>query len=90
MSSSEQRRQERRERSRLFAEWLTSFGEGTYKQARIYLPVALGLAFLFAGLRIIGVSVNLPLEALMVAGAFACATRALWLWEGSRIDGWMV
>jgi hypothetical protein len=82
MANSEQRRQERRERLRLWKQWITSFGEGADRKAKQYFLAALVPSFLFAGLPMVGTPVDLPFGATLLALVFFCASRCLWLWEG--------
>jgi hypothetical protein len=53
------------------------------KQARIYFFVGLVFALAALGLPLIGITINVWLGALILAGAFICAVRAFWIWEGS-------
>lgn len=82
MGTSRDHRLENRERMRAWKAWLTTFGEGENRKATIYFLLALAAAFLFGGLPMIGVAVNLPLGAIVLAVAFFLATKALWLWAG--------
>src|SRR5579859_4488332 len=82
MGNSEERRRERRERLRIWKQWITSFGEGADRKAKFYLLAALVPTLLFAGLPMVGVSINLPLGAGLLASAFFLSARCLWFWEG--------
>ena len=52
MGSAEDRRRENRERIRMWREWLTSFGEGADKKAKIIFVVGLSIAFYHMGRRV--------------------------------------
>src|SRR5882672_2781690 len=82
MGNSSERRQERRERQRLWREWLTSFGDGSEKKAKIFFLVAAALALFIWGLGLIGVIVNIYVGGLVLTVAFVLGICALWIWEG--------
>jgi hypothetical protein len=82
MGNSEDRRKEQRERLRLLQVWLTSFGEGADKKAKILFLIATAVALIIWGLTLIGVSVNIWLGGSVLAVAFALISWALWIWEG--------
>jgi hypothetical protein len=82
MGNSQDRRHERRERMRVFKEWVTSFGSGSDKKAKIFFLVGSCLALVIWGFGLIGVSVNIWLGGLVLAVAFTLGVWALWIWEG--------
>jgi hypothetical protein len=82
MSSSSERRHEDRERSRVWREWLMSFGEGADRKAKVLFLASTLLALCIWGLQLIGVAINLWLGGFVLTVVFSLGVYLLWIWEG--------